>query len=148
MGHICTRSTRLYCLYQSLYIVLIQFNWNIIHIQQIHFLFTYFYFFLAVLRFELRALCLHSITWTMPPVIFALVIFQMRSWFLPRLAWTMILLFMPPTYWDDRYACYCTQLLVEMGSELASNQDPLISTSQVARITSANHCVWPPLPLP
>jgi hypothetical protein len=53
-------------------------------------------FILAVLEFKLRALSLLgrlSAIKAMPPAHFPMVIFAIESLFLPRLAWTVILLF-------------------------------------------------------
>jgi hypothetical protein len=55
--------------------------------------------FLVVLGAELRVLCLlnrHSTIWVTPPAFFVLVIFEIGSQFMPRLGWTMILLFVLP----------------------------------------------------
>jgi hypothetical protein len=52
--------------------------------------------FLEVVGFKLRALCLlgrHSTAWATPLALFALIILEIGSCFLPRAAWTMILLF-------------------------------------------------------
>jgi hypothetical protein len=52
----------------------------------------------AVLGIEL-ALCLlgrRSTTWASLPALFVLVIFEIGSHFIPRLAWTVILLFVLP----------------------------------------------------
>jgi hypothetical protein len=64
--------------------------------------------FLAVLGFELRVSHLHSrcfTTWGMSPVLFSLVIFQIRShtfaWGWP---WTVILFYLHfPRNWSDRW---------------------------------------------
>jgi hypothetical protein len=58
--------------------------------------FFFFFFFLTVLEFALRTLCLlgrYSSTWTTPPALFALVIFQRESYtFSPVWPQTMIFL--------------------------------------------------------
>jgi hypothetical protein len=57
--------------------------------------------------FDLRALHLWgrcSIAWATPPNLFTLVILDTRSYFLPRPAWTIILLFYTFCFnWDDRH---------------------------------------------
>jgi hypothetical protein len=57
------------------------------------------FFFLEVLGFDRRTLCWlgrHSTSWTMPVALFALVIFEVGSYFLPWVAWTVIIVFMLP----------------------------------------------------
>jgi hypothetical protein len=70
----------------------------------------YFLLFFVVVEFELRASCLLGrccITWAMPLVLFALVIFQVGSSFLPGLAWTVIILLNLLGSWDHRYVPPC-----------------------------------------
>jgi hypothetical protein len=46
----------------------------------------------------------------------SLVVFKIGSHFLPRLTWTLILLFMLLTVAGRTSVCHCAQLLVEVGS--------------------------------
>jgi hypothetical protein len=73
----------------------------------------------VVLGFELKALHLldrHSTAWATHPALFALVILETGSQFLPRLAWTTILLFYTSCCdWDSRSAPPCL-FSVEMRS--------------------------------
>jgi hypothetical protein len=53
----------------------------------------------------------HSTTWATPPVLFALVILEIGSRFLPRLAWTTVLLFYTSCHgWDDGGVPPCSAL--------------------------------------
>jgi hypothetical protein len=72
--------------------------------------FFLFFFFLVVLGVRRKALHLvgrYSITWATPSDLFTLVIFEIGSCFMPRLAWTVILFILPyasgmttePTHW-------------------------------------------------
>jgi hypothetical protein len=71
-------------------------------------------YFLTVLGFELRASNLldrTSNTQATLPSFFTLVILEIRSYFLPRLAWTMTLLFYTSyLHWDDRHIPLCPAL--------------------------------------
>jgi hypothetical protein len=61
-----------------------------------HFMWRFFVYSLVVLGFELSVLSLvgrHSITLVMPPTLFALVILEIGSHFLPRPVLTMIFLY-------------------------------------------------------
>jgi hypothetical protein len=62
-------------------------------------------FVFSVLGFELRAFCLVSRqTWAPPPALFTLVILDTGSHFLPRPAWTLIVLLYTSCHcWDDRH---------------------------------------------
>jgi hypothetical protein len=66
---------------------------------------------------------------TMPPPILLWLFFEIGFHFFPKLAWTMILLFMPPCrIWGDRYVTPCPAFSVEMRSPefflSASHCDP------------------------
>jgi hypothetical protein len=93
---------------------------------------------ISVLEFELRALCLLgrcSITSAIPPVKNDLVISEIGSYFLPRLA----------NSWNDKCIPPHSAFSIEMGSHEYSTlpwsqtEILLISASQVARITSLSH---------
>jgi hypothetical protein len=75
--------------------------------------------FLAVLGVEFRALYMPGrryTTWAMPPALFALVIFELESSFMPRLTWTVTLLFVLPCASGLTGVHYGTQSLLEMRS--------------------------------
>jgi hypothetical protein len=60
----------------------------------------YLFFLVVVLRFELRALCLQVLY--MPPALFALVILEIGSCFLPRPVTVILLFYTSHCSWDDR----------------------------------------------
>jgi hypothetical protein len=70
-----------------------------------------FFFFCSSVGFELRTLSLLgkcSTSWATPLDLFSLVILEIGSHFLPKLAWTLILLFYASHYtWDDRHVPPC-----------------------------------------
>jgi ABC-type microcin C transport system permease subunit YejE len=73
----------------------------------------------TVLGVKLRALCLlgsHFTTWAVPPTLFVLVILEIQFHFMPRPAWTEILLSVLPCGAGVTGVHHHTQPLVEMGS--------------------------------
>jgi hypothetical protein len=111
----------------------------------------FLFFLLAVLSIEFRTSCLldrHSTAWDTPPFLFALVILETGSHFLPRPAWTMILPFYTyDCHWNDRLMPPCLAFFSDWDGGL-TNYFCLhcpgkvilpISASQVARITGVSH---------
>jgi hypothetical protein len=109
-----------------------------------------------LLEFELSALCLlgrHSASWAIPPILFALVAFEIGFCFLPGSAWTLIFLFYVFLHsWDDRYMPPYPAFSVEMGIcvlffclSWLGTMILSVLASQVARITDVNYCTWLPL---
>jgi hypothetical protein len=98
-----------------------------------------FFFLVVVLGFELRALYLlgrSSTAGTMPPALFALIILDIGSCFLPRPAWTSIFL----CYTSRGLpfpASFCSDGVLKAGQEPQSSRS--ISTSQVTRIMGVSH---------
>jgi hypothetical protein len=95
---------------------------------------TSFFFFFVVLGFELGASHLLgrcSTAWASLPTLFAMVNLEMGSHFLPRLAWTVVLLFWASCHsWDDRRlpphpALFCWDRVSKLLSELDWNLDSL-----------------------
>jgi hypothetical protein len=100
------------------------------------------FFLMAILMVELKALLLpgrYSTTWATPPVLFILIIFKIRSHFMPSPAWTT---FHRAGMTD---ICHHTSHWLRWGPVnfllgLAANCDP--SASWLARMTVLNHCTW------
>jgi hypothetical protein len=105
----------------------------------------------AVLGFELSASCLLgrcSTAWAIPSALFALVCLETGSYFLPRQAWTLILLFYTShCSWDDRHtppSCYWLRWdLRNFSLCWPWTEILLISASLVATVTAVNH--WHPV---
>jgi hypothetical protein len=75
--------------------------------QYMYFLFVCLFLRDGELEFEVRSLHLpgtHSMAWVTSLAFFALVILEIECCFLPRLAWTAVLLFYASCHcWDDRH---------------------------------------------
>jgi hypothetical protein len=90
------------------------------------------FFFLVVLGFELQALCFlgrRATIWATSPDLFTPLFLELGSHFLPRLTWTMIILFYLYNIAGWQVCTIMPRLLVEMGTRelfawLAVNHNP------------------------
>jgi hypothetical protein len=79
-------------------------------------------------------------TWATPPALFALVIWEIRSCFLPRQSWTIILLFKLPSIAVMTVTHYHPQhFSIEWGFCWSWTTILLISASQVDRTIGRSH---------
>jgi hypothetical protein len=99
----------------------------------------FFFLFLIVLGFELRASWLpgrHSTTSAMPPALLVLVILELGSCFLSRLAWNLLLSTLFCCWTDTSY--WLSRGSYKLPAQAGLNQDPT-SDFQVARITGVSY---------
>jgi hypothetical protein len=98
------------CLSPYIYIYIYIYIYDYI-IYMYYIIYVHKKYILVVLGFELRALCLQSscyTPWATPPALFALVILEIWSHFLPRLASGLILQFkLLQCHWNYRLALPC-----------------------------------------
>jgi hypothetical protein len=102
----------------------------------------------AVLEFQFRASCLlgrHFTTWTTPPALLALVIFEIWSWIYDRAGpwysvYTSHVAGMTSTPHHAQLFCCLRWYLVNFCSSWPQTKILQISSFQVARIIDVNHC--------